>query len=68
MPCLIIILIIKQEVLDRLAAVTAELKNVTSDRKREVAILTADLESERDARRGLQDKAATLREQLTVMV
>jgi hypothetical protein len=51
-----------------LEAVSAQLDNVTKDRTREVSILEADLESEREARRGWQAKAGTLREQLSLMV
>jgi hypothetical protein len=51
-----------------LETVSAQLDNVTKDRTREVSILKADLESEREARRGWQEKAGTLREQLSSMV
>ncbi|KAH8757115.1 hypothetical protein BGZ57DRAFT_932890 [Hyaloscypha finlandica] len=53
------------EVLETLDIVKAQLGNVTKERAREVAVLEADLESERDARRGWQDKATTLRERLS---
>jgi hypothetical protein len=51
-----------------LEAVSTRLENVTKDRTREVSILKADLESEREARRGWQEKAGTLREQLSSVV
>jgi hypothetical protein len=51
-----------------LEAVSTQLENVTKDRTREVSILKADLESEREARRGWQEKAGTLREQLSSVV
>ena len=41
---------------------------MTRERAREVSVLEADLESEKEARRGWQDKAGTLREKLTGMV
>jgi len=56
-----------EEILASLEAVSARLDNVTKDRTREVSILKADLESEREARRGWQEKAGTLREQLSSM-
>jgi hypothetical protein len=51
-----------------LEAVSTQLENVTKDRTREVSILKADLESEREARRGWQEKAGTFREQLSSVV
>jgi hypothetical protein len=48
--------------------VTAELALVSKDRTREVSILSADLENEREARRGWQDKAVTFRQSLSKMV
>jgi hypothetical protein len=51
-----------------LETVSTQLDNVTKDRTREVSILKADLESEREARRGWQEKAGTLREQLSLTV
>jgi hypothetical protein len=41
---------------------------VTKENSREVSILKADLESEKEARRGWQDKAVTLRGSLSSMV
>lgn len=52
----------------KLNAATAQLHTVTKESAREVSILKADLESEKEARRGWQDKAVTLRERLTSMV
>jgi hypothetical protein len=46
----------------------AQLDNVTKERAREVAVLEADLENERDARRGWQDKATNLRGRLSSLV
>ncbi len=58
----------KQEILARLDAVTTELDVVSKERAKEASILRADFESEREARRGWQDKAVTLRQQLSSMV
>lgn len=52
----------------KIDAVTAQLDSVTQESATEVSILKADLESEKEARRGWQDKAVTLREQLLSMV
>jgi hypothetical protein len=57
-----------QEILEKLDAVTGQLNAVTKEKARDVSILMADLESEKEARRGWQDKAATLRERLVAMV
>jgi hypothetical protein len=48
--------------------VTAQLEAVTKESAREVSVLKADLENEKEARRGWQDKAATQRERLSLMV
>ncbi len=52
----------------KLDTVTAQLDMVKSDSTREVSILKADLENEREARRNWQDKAGTLRERISAMV
>lgn len=57
-----------QEVLAKLNEVTLQLSDVMRERAREVSILQADLESEKEARRRWQDKAGTLRERLSEMV
>jgi hypothetical protein len=57
-----------QEVLAKLNAVTLQRDEVTRERVREVSVLEADLESEKEARRGWQDKAGTLRKKLVGMV
>ncbi len=57
-----------QEILQKLDTVTAQLETVTNESVREVSILKADLENEQEARRGWQDKAATQRERLSLMV
>ncbi|KUJ17501.1 uncharacterized protein LY89DRAFT_781698 [Mollisia scopiformis] len=49
-----------EEMLSKLDTVTADLERVTQDRAREVSILKADLETEREARRGLQEKNGNL--------
>ena len=59
---------VAQEILGKLDAVTVQLDVVTKESAREVSILKADLESEKEARRGWQDKAATLRDRLSSMV
>lgn len=41
---------------------------MSKDRAKEVSILSADLENEREARRGWQDKAVTFRQSLSKMV
>ncbi|KAF8848884.1 hypothetical protein BDZ45DRAFT_680905 [Acephala macrosclerotiorum] len=56
-----------EEILSKLDEVATELDVVTMDRAREVSILSADLENEREARRGWQDKAVTLRQGLSNM-
>jgi hypothetical protein len=48
--------------------VTAQLDTVTEEKARDVSNLTADLESEKEARRGWQVKATTLRERVFAMV
>lgn len=45
-----------------------QLKTMKVQREEEVSILQADLESEKDSRRGLQDKVRALREALSSMV
>jgi hypothetical protein len=55
-------------VLARLDTVKAELDAVTKEKERDVSLLTKDLESEKEARRGWQDKAIVLRERLSAMV
>lgn len=57
-----------QEILQKLDTVTAQLETVTKESAREVSVLKADLENEKEARRGWQDKAATQRELLSSMV
>lgn len=57
-----------QDVLETLDIVKAQLDNVTKERAREVAVLEADLESEKGARRSWQDKATNLRERLLLVV
>jgi hypothetical protein len=57
-----------QEILQKLDAVTAQLDTATKKNAREVSILKADLESEKEARRGWQDKAVTQRDRLLLMV
>ena len=52
----------------KLDAVTTQLNNVKEERAREVSVLEADLKSEKEACRGWEHKAATLREQLSGMV
>ena len=47
---------------------TAQLETVTNESAREVSVLKADLENEKEARRGWQDKAAMQRERLSSMV
>ena len=61
-------LCLSQEILAKLSTVTLQLENVTRERVDEVSVLKADLESEKVARRGWQDKAGTLRERLLEMV
>ncbi|KAE9364678.1 hypothetical protein N431DRAFT_421835 [Stipitochalara longipes BDJ] len=56
-----------EEILIKLDAVEAQLDTVVKDSAREVSILKADLESEKEARRGWQDKAGTLRERISSM-
>jgi len=55
-------------VIAKLDAVSSQLEDVTKERAREIAVLQADLESEKEARRGWQDRAGTFREQLLGMV
>jgi hypothetical protein len=57
-----------QDILAKLGDVTARLDTVTNESAKEVSILKADLESEKEARRAWQDKAGTLRERLSSMV
>jgi hypothetical protein len=57
-----------EEILQNLDVVMAQLDTVTKENSREVSILKADLESEKEARRGWQDKAVTLRGSLSSMV
>jgi hypothetical protein len=57
-----------EEILQNLDVVMAQLDAVTKENSREVSILKADLESEKEARRGWQDKAVTLRGSLSSMV
>jgi hypothetical protein len=57
-----------EEILQKLDVVTAQLDTVRKESAREVSILKADLESEKEARRGWQDKAVTLRGSLSSMV
>jgi len=52
----------------KLDGVAAQLDIVTKEKEREVSILKADLESEKVARRGWQDKEGSLRERLLSMV
>jgi hypothetical protein len=59
---------ILQEILEKLDAVTSQLDTVRKKSARELSILKADFESEKEARRGWQDKAVTLRERLSLMV
>ncbi len=47
---------------------TAQLESVTKESAREVSVLKADLESEKEARRVWQDKAAVQRGRLLSMV
>ncbi len=54
--------------LEALDAVNAQLDHLTEKRELEVSVLEADLDSEKEARRGWQDKAAVLREKLSDMV
>jgi len=56
-----------EEVIAKLDAVSSQLEDVTKERAREIAVLQADLESEKEARRGWQDRAGTFREQLLGM-
>lgn len=48
--------------------VTAQLNTATETKTRDVSILTADLESEKEARRGWQNKATALRERVLTLV
>lgn len=48
--------------------VTAQLDSVVAEKVLVIRNLTADLESEREARRGLQEKAKALRENVAAMV
>ncbi|KAF8851374.1 hypothetical protein BDZ45DRAFT_679155 [Acephala macrosclerotiorum] len=54
-----------EEILNKLDDVTARLETVTQDRAKEVSTLSADLEAEREIRRGLQGKAEILRQNLS---
>ncbi|KAG0645059.1 hypothetical protein D0Z07_9098 [Hyphodiscus hymeniophilus] len=60
--------VLVEEVLAKLSVVTSQLDAVTTERAREVSVLEADLESEKEARRGWQDKAASFRQRLLGMV
>ena len=53
-----------QEVLAELDAVKGQLEAVTSASAKEVSILRADLETEKEVRRGLQESGRALRSQL----
>lgn len=57
-----------QEILAKLSAVTLQLENFTRERVCKVSVLEADLESEKEARRGWQEKAGALRDRLSGMV
>lgn len=57
-----------QSVLARLDAVTAELEAVTKAKERDVSLLMRDLESEKEARRGWQEKGVAMRERLSALV
>jgi hypothetical protein len=54
--------------LEKLDAVTSQLDTVTKESARELSVLKADFENEKESRRGWQDKAVTLREHLSSMV
>lgn len=55
------------EVLEKLEVVTEQLELVTDERTKEVLMLRADLESEKESRRGWQDRAQASRERLSLM-
>jgi hypothetical protein len=48
--------------------VTAQLDTAVEEKAREVSSLTAELENEQEARRGWQNKVATLRERVFALV
>lgn len=54
--------------LEKLDSVMSQLGTVITEKAKEISVLTADLESEKEARRGWQDKAVVLRERLQSMV